>query len=148
MDNKTYMTSRLSRSGTISSTNAFGVFPSAVRPVAQFCDMKISQRRMKVLEGQQILPVQRWPLVAICHAQIYPYIPEPCLDATRTRQCCSIPSVRINRGGRSCLPFLVAPGIGVNLQACPSYHLNLLRLPCNNREVSEEVERVSIRLAL
>lgn len=31
-----YMTSRLSNKGTISSTNVFGVFPSAVKPVAQF----------------------------------------------------------------------------------------------------------------
>jgi hypothetical protein len=32
----TYMTSRLSNSGTMSSTNVFGVFPSAVNPVEQF----------------------------------------------------------------------------------------------------------------
>jgi hypothetical protein len=33
----TYCTSRLSKSGTISSTRCLGVLPSAVRPVAQFC---------------------------------------------------------------------------------------------------------------
>ena len=33
----THTTSRLSRRGTISSTSVFGVLPSAVTPVAQFC---------------------------------------------------------------------------------------------------------------
>ena len=33
----TYCTSRPSNKGTISSTNVFGVLPSAVTPVAQFC---------------------------------------------------------------------------------------------------------------
>ena len=33
---ETYMTSRLSNSGTISSTSVFGVLPSAVNPVEQF----------------------------------------------------------------------------------------------------------------
>ena len=32
----TYMTSRLSNNGTISSTSVFGVLPSAVNPVEQF----------------------------------------------------------------------------------------------------------------
>jgi len=32
----TYMTSLLSRSGTISSTNVFGVLPCGVNPVEQF----------------------------------------------------------------------------------------------------------------
>lgn len=35
----THTTSRLSRSGTISSTRVLGVFPSAVTPVAQFCSI-------------------------------------------------------------------------------------------------------------